>query len=371
MTNGDGTMAPAMNERIHSMLQVDTPQPPERQKKKRINLSLVTPAYNETRNLPLLYEHISAVLTPLDVDWEWIVVDDHSTDNTFGAITNIAARDSHVRAVRFSRNFGSHKAILCGLELAQGDCAVVLAGDLQDPPETVPLLLAKWREGAQVVWAARMSREGEKAATVGFARLYYLLMRRVVGIKEIPSMGADFFLIDRSVIDALRQFNESNASILALITWMGFRQTTINYDKQARKYGRSGWSLEKKLKLVLDSITSFTYVPIRLMSYLGLVVAMLGFLYAVVVIINALAGHPAHGWASLMVVLLVIGGIQMLMMGVLGEYLWRALDEARQRPRYLIEATTGTNQTVLDKHPSLNQPGRSAHQAELTARSNN
>jgi dolichol-phosphate mannosyltransferase len=347
------------------VLQVDTPPPPERQTKKRISLSLVTPAYNETRNLPLLYERVSAVLTSLDVDWEWIVVDDHSTDNTFGTITNIALRDSHVRAVRFARNFGSHKAILCGLELAQGDCAVVLAGDLQDPPETVPLLLAKWREGAQVVWAARVGREGEKATTVGFARLYYLLMRRVVGIKEMPSLGADFFLIDRSVIDALRQFNESNASILALITWMGFRQTTINYDKQARKYGHSGWSLEKKLKLALDSITSFTYFPIRLMSYLGLVVAMLGFLYAVVVIINALAGHSVQGWASLMVVLLVIGGVQMLMMGMLGEYLWRALDEARQRPRYLIEATTETNQTVLDKHPSIKQLGRSAAQSRV------
>ena len=162
-------------------------------------------------------------------------------------------------------------------------------------------------------------------------------------------MGADFFLIDRVVINALRQFNEANASILALITWMGFRQTIITYGKQARQHGRSGWSLENKLKLAVDSITSFTYLPIRLMSYVGLVVAMLGFLYAVVVIINALAGHPVQGWASLMVVLLVVGGIQMLMMGVLGEYVWRALDEARQRPRYLIEATTEIDQNILNK----------------------
>ena len=327
----------------------------ERQTKKRSRLSLVTPAYNETDNLPLLYGRIATVFTPLDVDWEWIVVDDHSTDDTFRTIADIAEQDSHVRAIRFARNFGSHKAIQCGLDHAQGDCAIVLAADLQDPPETIPTLLAKWRNGAQVVWAARMAREGEKATTVSFARLYYLLMRRVVGIKEIPSMGADFFLIDRTVIDALGQFNESNASILALITWMGFRQTTINYDKQARQHGRSGWSLEKKLKLALDSITSFTYLPIRLMSYVGLVVAMLGFLYAVVVIINALAGHPTQGWASLMVVLLVIGGIQMLMMGVLGEYLWRALDEARQRPRYLIEATTEMNQTIPERHAAIEQ----------------
>ena len=338
------------------MLQVDMPERREVQAngKGGFRLSLVTPAYNEAENLPLLYGRLSAVLNPLDVDWEWIVVDDHSADATFGTVAEIALRDPHVRAVRFARNFGSHKAILCGLDHARGDCAVVLAADLQDPPETIPTLLAKWREGAQVVWAARAGREGERAATVGFARLYYLLMRHVVGMKEMPSMGADFFLIDRAVTDALRQFNESNASILALITWMGFRQTTITYEKRAREHGRSGWSLEKKLKLALDSITSFTYLPIRLMSYVGLVVALLGFLYAVVVVINALAGRPVQGWASLMVVLLVIGGIQMLMLGVLGEYLWRALDEARQRPRYLIEAATKVKPAAPDHRMRTN-----------------
>src|SRR6266850_4125684 len=350
MNSGHGTIAITEREGIQVPLEVNGSGPRETQPNRRFYLSVVTPAYNEADNLPLMYRRISAILTPLDLDWEWIVVDDHSNDHTFRVVADIAMRDVHLRAIRFARNFGSHKAISCGLDHAQGDCAVVLAADLQDPPETIPTLLAKWREGAQVVWAARAGREGEKATTVGLARLYYLLMRRVVGLKEIPSMGADFFLIDRCVIDALRQFNESNASILALITWMGFRQTTIAYDKQARKHGRSGWTLEKKLKLALDSITSFTYLPIRLMSYVGLVVAMLGFLYTVVVIIDALAGQPVQGWASLMVVLLVIGGIQMLMMGVLGEYVWRALDEARQRPRYLIEETTETNQTILDNH---------------------
>lgn len=324
----------------------------ERQPNRRLFLSVVTPAYNEFLNLPLLYGRLSAILTPMDLDWEWIVIDDHSHDDTFKVVTDIALRDSHVRAIRFARNFGSHKAILCGLDYAQGDCTIVLAADLQDPPETIPALLAKWRDGAHVVWAARAGREGEKATTIGLARFYYLLMRHVVGMKEMPSMGADFFLIDQSVADALRRFNESNTSILALITWMGFRQTTITYDKQARAHGRSGWSIEKKLKLAVDSITSFTYLPIRLISYAGMIVALLGFLYAAVVIANALVGRPVQGWASLMVVLLVIGGIQMLMMGVLGEYLWRALDEARQRPRYLIEATSETIQASMERYTS-------------------
>jgi dolichol-phosphate mannosyltransferase len=217
---------------------------------------------------------------------------------------------------------------------------VVLAADLQDPPEVIPTLLEKWRDRAQVVWAVRGRRDGEKTTTIGFARLYYWIMRNVVGMKEMPSTGADFYLIDRRVRDAFGLFHEGNVSILSLITWMGFRQASIVYDKQARLYGKSGWNIEKKVKLVLDSILSFSYLPVRLMSYMGFIVGLFGFLYAGYVIYNALTGTPTEGWSSLMVVVLLVGGCQMLMMGVLGEYLWRALDEARRRPRYLIEDTT-------------------------------
>jgi dolichol-phosphate mannosyltransferase len=213
-----------------------------------------------------------------------------------------------------------------------------MAADLQDPPEILPKLFSRWQEGIQVVWAVRARREGEKASTRGFSRLYYLLMRNIVGIKEIPATGADFFLLDRQVVDAFRQFGETNVSIMALITWMGFRQASITYDKQTRLHGRSGWSLGKKVKLVIDSITSFSYFPIRLMSYLGFAISLLGFLYACFIIVHTLTGHPPLGWASLIVVVLIVGGIQMLMLGVLGEYLWRTLDEARRRPRYIIEA---------------------------------
>lgn len=307
---------------------------------KRSLLSIITPAYNEAENLPLLYERLSNVLDSLTINWEWIVVDDHSVDKTFTAITNIAERDSRVHGIRFSRNFGSHTAMTCGLHYAKGDCAVIMAADLQDPPETLPELLAEWNEGAQVVWAVRKRRPGEKTSKVGFARLYYFLMRQIVGMKEMPATGADFFLIDRRVIESLHAFNENNVSLMALITWMGFRQAYITYDKHVRSHGRSGWSLEKKLKLVLDSLTSFSYLPIRLMSYIGFIVALLGFIFAGFVVVNAIFGHPIPGWSSLMVVVLVIGGMQMLMMGGLGEYLWRALDESRRRPRYIVEATT-------------------------------
>jgi dolichol-phosphate mannosyltransferase len=303
-------------------------------------LSIVTPAYNESGNLPLLYERLCAVLGAQDCDWEWVIVDDHSRDGTFAIVEQLARRDARVRGVRFARNFGAHTALTAGLHLARGDCVAGLAADLQDPPETLPQLLARWRAGAQVVWAAREGREGESAATVGLARLYYWAMRHIVGIKDIPATGADFFLLDRQVVDAFCRFGEANTSILALITWMGFRQEVIEYTKQARHSGRSGWSLGKKIKLVVDSVTSFSYLPIRLISCAGVVVAMFGFLYAAFVVLNAVRGSPVEGWSSLMVVVLVLGGFQMLMMGVLGEYLWRTLDEARRRPRYIIEADT-------------------------------
>jgi len=314
-------------------------------------ISIVTPAYNEAANLPVLYERICATMESLGLDWEWLVVDDHSEDATFEVVNGLAERDRRVRGLRFARNFGAHTAVTCGLHEARGDCVTGLAADLQDPPEVIPQLLEEWKSGAKVVWAARGLREGEKAATIGFSRAYYWLMRHVVGMKEMPATGADFFLLDRAVVDAFSRFNESNASILALLTWMGFRQATITYDKRARLHGRSGWSLQKKLKLVVDSVTSFSYVPIRFMSYLGFAVAFIGFLYAGIVILNYLRGAPVQGWSSLMVVVLLVGGIQMVMMGVLGEYLWRALDESRRRPRYIIEARTAHGQ-VLQTAPT-------------------
>jgi glycosyltransferase involved in cell wall biosynthesis len=299
----------------------------------RTLLSVVTPAYNESGSLPLFYERLSNALKSSGVEWEWIVVDDHSYDETFATIANIASRDSRVRAIRLAKNSGSHMASICGLFHAKGHCSIIMAADLQDPPEVLPALLKKWFAGAQVVWAVRARREGEKVSTIGSSRLYYMVMRNVVGLKEMPPTGADFFLLDRQVRDAFLEFKESNVSVLALISWMGFRQETITYDKQARLHGSSGWTLKKKLKLLVDSITSFTYLPIRIMSYMGFLVAFSGFVYAAIVIVNALSGHPVEGWSSLMVVILVVGGMQMLMMGILGEYLWRALDESRRRPR--------------------------------------
>lgn len=306
---------------------------------RKLNLiSIVVPAYNEAKNLPILYQRLVEVMENQKVPWELIIVDDHSRDDTFSVIEDLARQDKRVSGYRLSRNFGSHRAIWCGLDHAHGDCAVAVAADLQDPPEVIRELLTQWQEGAQVVWGARRAREGEKSPALGLSsRLYYFIMRWFVGMREMPATGADLFLIDRSLINDLRQFSESHVSIFALITWMGFRQETVFYQKRARAHGRSGWSLGKKIELALDSIISFSDRPIRMITYLGFIFSLCGFIYAGFVVANAFIGNPVQGWSSLMVVVLVLGGFQMLMMGILGEYLWRALDETRQRPRYLIE----------------------------------
>ena len=328
---------------------------PENNRERKAFISVVTPAFNEANNLPMLYPALCSTLDRISNKWEWVVIDDHSTDETFGVLTYLAAQDDRIRGFRLSRNTGSHIAIACGLNHALGDCAVVMAADLQDPPDILLDLVREWNKGAQIVWASRAQREGAGKRSLIIGRLYRWMMHYLVGLKEMPATGADYFLVDRKVLDAFRQFNESNVNMMALLSWMGFRQATIFYSKGARTYGKSGWTLGKKVKIVVDSIMSFSYLPIRLMSYSGLTIAFFGFVYAAVVIANAINGNPISGWASLMVVVLIFSGVQMLMLGTLGEYLWRTLSEARNRPRYNIEAFIGKHKkyhTVADENLS-------------------
>src|SRR5687768_10429040 len=194
-------------------------------------LSIVTPAFNEAPNLEALHARLVRFFERADGDWEWIVVDDHSRDDTFGVIERLSLLDSRVRGLRLARNSGSHVAITCGLHHAGGDAAVVMAADLQDPPETLAAMLERWRAGAQIVWAVRRQRPGQRTHA-GFASFYYWMMRRVVGMTEMPARGADFFLADRAVLEAFRRYPERNTSVFALITSFGFRQDYVEYDKQ-------------------------------------------------------------------------------------------------------------------------------------------
>jgi dolichol-phosphate mannosyltransferase len=301
-------------------------------------LSVVVAAFNEEGNLPLLYERLRALdWRALRLEPEFLVVDDHSGDRTPEILAALAAGDPRVKVLRFSRNFGSHRAFAAGLEHCSGDGAVILAADLQDPPETIPQLVEKWRKGAQVVWAARDEREGESLPTRLLSRTYYALMRRFAEVQP-PKNGADFLLLDRRVIEALRASPEKNTSLLSLIQWMGFNQDQISYTKAARSSGRSKWTVRKKLKLAVDSFVSFSYAPIRLASAFGLLFAFSGFVYAAVIAGRAIMlGSPVQGWASMMCVLLIVSGVQLVMLGIVGEYLWRTFDETRGRPRYIVE----------------------------------
>jgi polyisoprenyl-phosphate glycosyltransferase len=301
-------------------------------------LSVVVAAYNEEGNLPLLYHRVCALdWAAQGIELEIVFVDDHSRDSTPRLLRELAGRDPRVKVLRFSKNFGSHKAFTAGLEHCTGDAAVILAADLQDPPETIPLLLEKWRAGAKVVWAVRGVREGIPLADKVFARFYYWLMRRFAEVQP-PREGADFLLVDRCVLDQLRSSPEKNTSVLLLILWMGFPQDYITYTKAARHSGRSNWTLSKKLKLAIDSLAGFSYAPIRLASLFGVLFALTGFAYALIVAARAIWwGSAVQGWPALMCVVLITAGLQLLILGVLGEYLWRTYEESRHRPRYLIE----------------------------------
>ena len=305
-------------------------------------LSIVVPAFNEAENLPLLYERIRALdWKAVGMTFELVIVDDHSTDATPLVIDGLVARDERVKTLRFSRNFGSHAGCTAGLEAATGAAAVVLAADLQDPPETIPDLVGEWRRGSAIVWAVRGEREGENWQTRTTARIFYALIKRLTRM-EMPPNGADFFLLDRAVLEALRATPERNTSLVAQIQWLGFNHSSFVYTKQARATGRSKWTLAKRLKLSIDWIVGFSYYPIRLMSAVGILFVCVGFLYALLLIARRfIFVVPVEGWTSLISVVLITSGVQLVMLGVLGEYLWRSFDASRRRPRFIIERRRG------------------------------
>ncbi len=299
-------------------------------------ISIITAFLNEAENLPEFKRRVLAAVSDLPDGYEIVLVDDHSTDRGASFARSWAATEANVQYVRLSRNCGSHAAFSAGLAVCRGDCAVLLAADLQDPPEVIGQLIEQWEQQFDVVWAARAERRGERWSTRLCAAAYYAVMRRL-GLPEMPRGGADFLLMDRKVIDAYNAIPEKNTSFLALVLWMGFRQTSIEYAKHTRRAGVSKWTLAKKIKLFVDSVVSFSYTPIRAASGLGLLISLIAFAMAVQVIYNALRGNPVAGYSSVMVVVLGLGGLQLLMLGILGEYLWRAFDQARGRPWYIVE----------------------------------
>lgn len=305
-------------------------------------LSIILPVFNEEAGIATLVTRLRELLLKLDAAAaEVIFVDDHSSDRSSELLRDECAQDPRFRFLRLSRNSGSHVAILAGMEHSRGRCVVFLASDLQDPPELIPRMMEHWRGGSKVVWAVRSKREGLPLADRVFSGVFYFLLNRF-GEVTIPPQGSDFALLDRQVVLALSKSVGAHPSLGGEIAKLGFRQTEVSYIKEARKFGRSKWDLGRKLKAFADAFVSFSYAPLRAMSYLGLGCSFLGFLYAFFIGVKRLTtNRPVQGYASLMVAVLVIGGVQMIMLGVLGEYLWRTLDESRRRPRYFIEDSCG------------------------------
>ena len=299
-------------------------------------ISIITPAFNERTNLPVLYARLVAALG--HTDWEWIVVDDHSRDDTFAVVEGLAASDARIRGFRLARNSGSHAAITCGLRQARGAAAALVVSDLQDPPELLAQMLERWRRGTQVVWAVRRRQPGEPHHA-WFASLYYWILRRLVGLTDMPPTGVDYFLIDRVVIDAFCAAADRHVSVFALLMWLGFRREFIEYDKQPRVSGQSGWTVARKIKLVVDSVVGFSERPIWWCLYAGggLMAA------ALVPLVAAVVTYPGLAAGLWLLAALVIGlsGFQLVALSIVGQYVWRALDEARGRPLYAIEASIG------------------------------
>jgi len=303
-------------------------------------ITIVVPVLNERDNLRAFYDAVNDVLRSLgDYDWEFVFVDDGSRDGSFDILRGLGASDPRVRAIRFPRNFGSHVAIAAGLDHSRGDAAVIMAADLQDPPPLIREFVGRWLEGYDVVWGARTGRDDGRLRSWGMS-MFYRLVRRFA-IPTYPKGGTgSFCLISRPVADAFRECTERNRLTFGLIAWGGFRETAVPYHRPRRLVGSSNWTLGKMVKSAIDTFVSFSFLPIRAISFLGLAVSGLSFLFGFYVVVNkVLYGTRVDGWSSVMLAVLVLGGVQLVMIGVLGEYLWRILDEARARPLYIVERT--------------------------------
>jgi len=300
-------------------------------------LSIISPCYNERQSLRPLYEEIVSAFQDTELGWEWVVVDDHSSDGSFEAIAELSRQDPRVRGIRLAGNSGSHIAMFCGLDYATGACAAVLTSDLEDPPSVLVELVEKWREGFKVVWASRRERGTSGWLHNATARAYYFILRRVIAIKQMPKNGADFFLIDQAALDIVRAYRDRNISLFALVGWLDFPHATVLFDKRRRRFGAGKWSLARRAKLFIDTVTGFSHFPIRALSLMGTFCAAIGFLSAIYIVADHILNETQPGWTSIVVIVLFLGGLQMLMLGILGEYFARMLDEVRPRPRYIIE----------------------------------
>ncbi len=299
--------------------------------------SIIAPIFNESGNIQELYRRLIKVIDSTEESWEIILIDDGSTDNSAELIRNYAAQDPRVKPVIFARNFGHQIAVTAGLDYSRGDAVVIIDSDLQDPPELILDLIAKWKEGYQVVYAVREERVGESWFKLFTASLFYRLITSITDVK-IPLDAGDFRLLDRMVVNVLNQMREKHRFLRGMSTWVGFRQTGVPYRRAARQVGETKYPFRKMFRLAINAVTSFSYFPLQLATYIGFFAAGLSILSIPVVIAIRLWGTqtPLLGQATTLIAVLFLGGAQLISLGILGEYIGRLYDEAKGRPLYIV-----------------------------------
>lgn len=325
-------------------------------------LSIIAPVYNEEEVLHELYRRIHEVMETINVTWELVLVNDGSRDRSAEIIAELHQLDNRVKGISFSRNFGFQEAVTAGLNYAQGEAVVLTDADLQDPPEVIGEMLKKWREGFDVVYGVRGEREGETWFKLFTAKMFYRLIHRITSV-YIPLDTGDFRLMDRRVVDAIRSMPERNRFLRGMVPWVGFRQTGVRYKREPRFAGQSKFgTLRPMLKFALNAITSFSYLPLQLATYLGFVIASIA-LIAIALVVPLRLFTPSealYGQATTLVSVLFLGGVQLISLGIIGEYLGRIYDEVKGRPLYLVDKTWGYDHLIPEqrkKEPPHDQEG--------------
>ena len=309
-------------------------------------LSIVIPVFNEEINIHPMYDRLLSSLSDKVGSLEILYVDDGSADASWEKISELATRDPRVRGVRFARNFGHQAALTAGVDVARGQAVVIIDGDMQDPPEVIPEMVDRWREGFEVVYGQRESREGETWFKLATASAFYRILRGITNV-DIPVDTGDFRLMGPRAVAAIRAMPERNRFIRGLVSWIGFPQTAVKYQRQARQAGGTKFPVRKMTRFALDGITSFSFFPLRLATWTGFGVSIFAFLYIVVVLILKAIGVSWLGYTSLMASILFLGGVQLLMIGIMGEYLARIFDEVKRRPLYLVGERTDGDEAVI------------------------
>lgn len=304
-------------------------------------LSVVVPLYNEEEVISETYKRLTSVMQSIGEDYELLFINDGSRDKTALLAAEIAEKDAHVRLVCFSRNFGHQIAITAGMDFARGDAVVIIDADLQDPPEVIPQMVAKWKEGYHVVYGKRIKRHGETIFKKVTAKLFYRFLQRMTQV-DIPTDTGDFRLMDRKVCDTMKRIRERNRYVRGLVSWVGFKQYALEYVREERFAGETKYPLKKMLRLAMDGVASFSYKPLKLATLVGFGLSGISFLYLIFILIQKLCGVPtAWGWTSLLAVQLFFNGVVLIILGILGAYIGRIYEECKERPLYIVQETIG------------------------------